>query len=264
MVKRMFFLGALIAALFVSLSATAQVKSARENVQSPGAPAVLKSPWIANGANTPPSYCKLPGSTCLFYGGDFDANNANANGLANENDLIVSDARTYTAFSVPSQRIWTVTGALGNHLSTVSVIDPKQAKWEIRSGVSSGNGGVLLSSGTATAAYKATGRSGFGLTEYTVKVAISPPLVLTGGTYWVTVIPQCTNPNNSQCSNARYFLSDMTDNPAPNGKGHQPNDKAFFDSPFFGYTFYPTWGPTGVCGGLGCDKFSAGIIGTVQ
>jgi hypothetical protein len=263
-VTKIFFSLALIAALFVSLSAVAQVKSARENVQSPGSPAVLKSPWTGTSPNTPPAYCRLPGSGCLFYGGDFDSSNPNANGLANENDLAVSDARTYTPFTVPAGKVWTVTGALGNHLSSVSVIDPPQAKWEIRSGVSSGNGGVLLSSGTGSAVYHATGRSGFGLTEYTVRVPISPSVVLAAGTYWVTVIPQCTNPNNSQCGSARYFLSDMTDNPPPNGKGHEPVKDSFFDSTYFGYSFAPTWGSSGVCGGIGCNKFSAGIIGTQQ
>ncbi|HTE90991.1 MAG TPA: hypothetical protein VK639_18685 [Terriglobales bacterium] len=260
----MFFLGALIAALFVSLSATAQVRSARENVQNPGSPAVLKSPWSTNITNTPPSYCHLPGATCLFYGGDLDPNSPNANGLANENDLIVSDARTYTPFVVQAGRIWTVTGALGNHLSTVTVIDPAQAKWEIRTGVSSGNGGVLLSSGTGSADYLATGRSAFGLTEYTVRVPISPPVVLTSGTYWVTVVPQCTNPNDSQCGSARYFLSDVTSSSAPNAKGLEPGNDSFFDSPYFGFTFYPTWGPSGVCGGVGCNGFSAGVMGTKQ
>ena len=260
----MFYSAALIAALFVSLSAAAQVKSVRENVQSPGSSAVLKAPWTSDSPDTPPGYCRLTGAGCLFYGGDFDANSPNANGLANENDIIVSDARTYTAFIVPTGRIWTVTGALGNHLSSVSVIDPAQAKWEIRSGVSSGNGGVLLSSGTANAGYHATGRSGFGLTEYTVRIPISPSVVLTAGTYWVTVIPQCTNPNNSQCPNARYFLSDVTGTPPPHAKGAQPKDDAFFDSPYFGYSFYPTWGSSGACGGIGCQKFSAGIIGTSQ
>src|SRR5438874_11224264 len=135
MVTKMFYSAALIAALFVSLSAVSQVKSARENVQSPGSPAVLKSPWTSTSSNlppTPPASCRLPDSGCLFYGGDFDSSNSNANGLANENDLIVSDARTYTPFTVPAGRVWTVTGALGNHLSSVTVIDPPQAKWEIR------------------------------------------------------------------------------------------------------------------------------------
>jgi hypothetical protein len=265
MVTRMFYSAALIAALFVSLSAVSQVKSARENVQSPGSPAVLKSPWTSTSLPpTPPAYCRLPGSGCLFYGGDFDSSNANANGLANESDLAVNDARTYTPFTVPAGRVWTVTGAFGNHLSSVTVIDPPQANWEIRTGVSSGNGGVLLSSGTASAVYHATGRSGFGLTEYTVRVPISPSVVLASGTYWVTVIPQCTNPNNSQCGSARYFLSDVTDVPPPNGKGHEPGNDSFFDSTYFGFSFAPTWGSSGVCAGLGCNRFSAGIIGTSQ
>ena len=53
------------------------------------------------------------------------------------------------------------------------------ATWEIRTGVSAGNGGTLVASGsTATPTVTATGRSAFGFTEYQVEVAISPTLHL--------------------------------------------------------------------------------------
>ena len=57
---------------------------------------------------------------CYFYGGDFDPNNPNANGLANENDAIVGGspygAATYQNFVVSGQPI-DVTNLFTNNLS---------------------------------------------------------------------------------------------------------------------------------------------------
>ena len=56
--------------------------------------------------SAPPSYCK----PCLFYAGDFDSNASDANGLANEVDVLVSTgAAVYTPFIVPQGKTWTVT-----------------------------------------------------------------------------------------------------------------------------------------------------------
>ena len=86
-------------------------------------------------------------SSCLFYGGDFDPNNPNANGLANETDLIVGGnpygAATYQNF-INSQN-WNITGLFTNNLSSIS---PSSGYWEIRSGMSEGNDGTLIASGT--------------------------------------------------------------------------------------------------------------------
>ena len=79
-------------------------------------------------------------SGCLFCGGDFDPNNPNANGLANETDAIVggdpSGAATYQNFIVGGQG-WNITGLFTNNLSTLT---PSSGYWEIRSGMSEGNG----------------------------------------------------------------------------------------------------------------------------
>jgi hypothetical protein len=41
----------------------------------------------------------------------------------------------------------------------------------------------------------------------------------------------------------------------------EPLDMSYFDSPYFGYSFYPTNGAFGACFGFGCDAFSAGVSG---
>src|SRR5262249_46367437 len=80
------------------------------------------------------------GFACAFYGGDFDPNNPNANGLANETDGIVGGspygAATYQNFILPTEN--TVIGMFSNNLSG---LNPSTGYWEIRTGVSEGNGG---------------------------------------------------------------------------------------------------------------------------
>ena len=86
------------------------------------------------------------GFTCAFYAGDLDPNDPNQNGLANENDAIVGGspygAATYQNFNGAAVRspVWP-----SNNLSG---LNPATAYWEIRSGVSEGNGGTLIASGT--------------------------------------------------------------------------------------------------------------------
>jgi hypothetical protein len=274
MTRKFFFTLAIVAALVAipSLPTLAQdtqskpVVSARENVLVPGTEPVLKQPWQDSKTAPPvPSYCNGNGGGCLFYGGDSNSANKFDNALSNETDIVVSGspygAAVYANFEVPATQSWSVTGLFSNVLSTVDRISPNQVYWEIRSGVSAGNGGTLVASGTGSGSFIATGRTGLGLTEYTTKVYLTPSVPLVAGTYFMTVIPACTT-SNSTCPSARYFLSDVEDVPPPNKRGFQQGNLAFLNSAFAGANYEPTWGATGACAGLGCNRFSIGVIGT--
>jgi len=91
---------------------------------------LLQAPAFAQNPK-PPNYCK----PCLFYGGDFGDASV-ANGLANEQDLIDSNAQVWVPFDVPKAQQWKVTGLFTNDLSSVSVLDPQKAVWSIATGVS--------------------------------------------------------------------------------------------------------------------------------
>ena len=145
------------------------------------------------------------GYTCSFYGGDLDLNDPNQNGLANENDAIVPNqpwsnygAATYQNFVEGGI---TVKGLATNNLSG---LNPTAAYWEIRSGVSEGNGGILVASGTGSGAnfsHTLTSRSDFGYNEYTDFVG-GLNIFLSAGTYWFSVVPQDpANANRSFNSN---------------------------------------------------------------
>jgi len=174
------------------------------------------------------AYASCPveaGVQCAFYAGDLDLNDPNQNGLANENDAIVGGspygAATYQNFNFAGG---TVVGLATNNLSQ---LNPSTAYWEIRSGVSEGNGGTLIASGTGATSNQATGRSDFGYTEYTNFVG-GLSVNLGAGQYWMAVVPQ--DPNNA----GRSFNSD-TD--GLNSVGSQNNNQQYFNSAFFGANF---------------------------
>jgi hypothetical protein len=219
--------------------------------------------------------CGNPAANCLFYGGDFVFNplypTGLPNGLANETTELVPGtpygAATWVPFTVPAGEIWLVTGLFTNDFSTYGVLDQgaeptSVASWSINEDVFAGNGGTVVGSGTSPATSTPTGRADFGLFEYTVQVT-GLSLTLTPGSYWMSVVPVCTNTADPYCDGV-FFLSDVEYiNTTPtNAFGPpEPVDASFFDSPYFLLSFNPTEGPLGACAGFGCDAFSAGAIG---
>ncbi len=220
--------------------------------------------------------CGNPARPCLFYGGDFVDNPLGpsdlANGLANETTNLVPGtpygAAVWSAFTVPAGQTWYVTGLFTNNQSSYGVLDQSPnvpeaaAAWSINEGVVPGSAGTVVASGTSAATSTPTGRQAFGLNEYTVQVT-GLSITLTSGTYWMSVVPLCTNTADPYCGGL-FFESDVeyiNTTPA-NARGPaQPIDAAFFDSPAFFLTFDPTNGTVGACGGFGCDAFSAGVLG---
>ena len=107
------------------------------------------------------------------------------------------------------------------------------ATWEIRQGVSAGNGGTLIASGTTlTPQVTATGRSGFGFIEFMVQVN-DLDVHLDPGTYWLNVTPV------DNLDGGRSFDSTTSGGNCV-GTPCGDNDTAFLDSTFFGVFFEPT------------------------
>ena len=220
--------------------------------------------------------CGNPSGPCLFYGGDFVVDPfyppSLANGLANETDLnvfgIPYGAAAWVPFTVPAGTGWAVTGLFTNNQSTYGVLDQypttptSAAFWSVNQAVSPGNAGTVIASGTSAATSTPTGRAAFGLNEYTVQVT-GLNFVLAPGKYWMAVVPLCTNTDDAYCHGV-FFESDVeyiNVRPANAQGPPEPVDESFFDSPFFGVSFTQTNSATGACGGIGCDAFSAGVLG---
>jgi hypothetical protein len=210
-------------------------------------------------APAPPSFCK----PCLWYAGDFNSNNSEANILSNEKDILAPESAVYVPFTVPKGKVWKITGAFGIVLSTVEKIDPAQADWSFSKGVSEGNGGTLIKSGTSPGTVKLLDCGArielncLGILVQRIQVTLK------AGRYWLSVVPYCTNQNDSQCQSARYFLGDVEDHPPLNRYGPKDVlDASYFTSQLVDLYYVPTWGSSGPCGGIGCDMFSAGLLGT--
>lgn len=249
--KRALFVTALVITL-ISLSAAAATKQESALSRS-GDPS--KKNQIHKGSAVPPPSC----SPCLFYGGDLNPTDANADGFSDENTLLVNGSSTYGAVSIPAGPNASVTGILVNVLATAA-FDPFTATYDIRQGVSEGSGGTEVSSGSGSVTVAATGRNAFGLYEYTVTVTFSA-VTLVPGEYWFNLTPQCTNTLDGSCTVFRQFASNTTQETNAVNGGWQPDNEMFLNSAYFGET-YANWCDSAF--GLNteqCDWLSFGLVG---
>jgi hypothetical protein len=185
-----------------------------------------------------------PGS--LWYNGDWNM----VNGLANERNTFYTQAAVYDDFDVTAPLGWNVTAIFSDNLLTTSVT---AADWEIRTGVSEGNAGALIASGTTNSPIvTATGRCGFGLCEYMVEVTglnVFLPMLPAGQHYWLNV----TTVGNGGGRSFNTTTSGANCAGSPCGN----DQNAFFNSTSFGTYFTSTANE-----GQPYD-YSNGVIGTV-
>src|SRR5277367_3161986 len=95
-------------------------------------------------------------SSCIFYGGDSNVYGSNAQAFVNDNTVLAPDSATYAAVSIPPAVQGVITGIFFMELSALpsNVFDPDTAAYDIRTGVSSGNGGTSVASGSRTMFYE--------------------------------------------------------------------------------------------------------------
>jgi hypothetical protein len=185
-----------------------------------------------------------PGS--LWYNGDWN----HVNELANERNTDVSQAAVYDDFNITGGPMWHITAVFSDNPESTVITG---ADWEIRTGLSAGNGGTLIASGTTNSpVVTPTGRSGMGYNEYMVEVTglnVFLPMLPAGQHYWLNVTPVGNG-------TGRSFNSDTSGaNCVGTPCGNDAN--AFFNSTFFDANFQPT-STQGQPG-----DFSNGVIGTV-
>jgi hypothetical protein len=189
-----------------------------------------------------------PGS--LWYNGDFNF----VNGVANERNTVVSQAAVYDDFNVTALLGWHVTAVFSDNLLFMQ--DPPRdvtgADWEIRTGVSEGNAGTLIASGTTNSPIVTLTGRGADVFEYMVEVTalnVFLPMLPSGQHYWLNVTPVGSGSGGS--FNSTTSGTNCVGTPCGN------DQNAFFNSTFFGAYFTST-ANEGVPG-----DFSNGVIGTV-
>jgi hypothetical protein len=187
------------------------------------------------------------GGDFLWYNGDFNG----VNGLANERNTIVSQAAVYDDFNVTAPLGWNVTAVFSDNLITPG-LPITGADWEIRTGISEGNAGTLVASGTTNSPIVTLTWCHFGFCEYRVQVpslSVFLPMLPSGQHYWLNVTPV----GNGTGRSFNSTTSGLHAVGSPPGN----DQNAFFNSTFFGTYFTSTANE-----GQPYD-YSNGVIGTV-
>ena len=209
-----------------------------------------------------PSDC----SPCLYYSGDLDASNPNADGLFNGNATGVgASGQVWVPFTATSDGVRSGTPPLliHKHILVTKITfnmhmnqypsDLTKTTWAFKTLVSSGDSGINAPHNTCGfATVTATGRSLYGYTEYSITCNLKTAAKLAVGTnYWVNIYPTFT-------SGSYGYASGVEDVPPQNLLGWGDDfDNSFWYSTYFGYNYAPA---TTV--GYGLDEFSIAIAGT--
>lgn len=150
----------------------------------------------------------------VWYGGDPDL----VNGFA-----IDFDAFTYDDFDVTGGGE-TVNYLMANVFANTTIAS---ANWEIRQGISEGNGGTLVASGSAAVTQTTNGFDAFGFTGYKLEMS-GMNVNLADGTYFIGW-------NVGDLAGARCFVDTTS---GANGIGSPIfNGNTFLNSSFFGVNF---------------------------
>jgi hypothetical protein len=137
-----------------------------------------------------------------------------------------------------------------------------QGTYDIRTGVSEGDGGTSIASGSGAVVVQPTGRNFLGLYEYTVALSWSSAVTLTPGEYWFNVTPQCLNTLDGSCNVFRQFVSNTTSLANGRHASWQPLHEMFLNSSFFGFT-WANWCDSSLgFNSQQCAAMSFGLRGT--
>ncbi len=249
-------LSAVVLAVVFTMLATAQdVRKPTMTMSRSGDASFHGSPGWGN----PPANA----ADLIFYGGDVNASDPHVNAYPNGNTLLVPNTTTYGAVTVPANSKVVASGVLFNQIAILQgdIFDPATATYDVRIGVSEGNGGTSVLSGSNHQYSQTTGRMPFSYVEYATSVAFTQRFTPTPGTtYWVNLSSQCTDSSNSLCTGLQFFEDNTTQKTNGINANVQPAYQAFFNSAFFGYNW------PNVCDLVGgesplCEYLSFGIYG---
>ena len=185
--------------------------------------------------------------TILWYNGNLAANGG---GTVNEQTTNGGSFNIYDDFNVTGAG-WIVDRVWSNN--SMQFTGVTQAAWSIRSGMSVGNGGTVIASGTSSATQTPTGLSNpsLGFLDYTIQVT-GLNVTLAPGVYWLSVSPLVGA--DPTVTFGGVFRSYNSRTAGANAVGTPPgNDmNSFFNSSFLGYNYAPAFG----------NDYSMGVAGT--
>jgi hypothetical protein len=186
-------------------------------------------------------------NSVLWYNGDLPS----GGGTVNEESSNIGSANVYDDFNVTDAGGWQVDRLWSN--DSMQFQGVTSASWSIRFGMSAGNPGTIVASGTTSATQTPTGRynASLGFNEYTIQIT-GLNVYLSPGKYWLSVSPFVGSDPISNGSLRSYvsltFGANSVGDPAGNNGG------GFIYWPYAGYNYAPNFFN---------QDYSMGLAGTV-
>ncbi len=223
--------------------------TARENASATSADPDSQPVETMGSSNLP--FC--PPKTCLYYAGDFDSTDFNANALFNANS-VGTGVEAWTFVGVKPPKAVTVTGVTFNQFFTspFTGTNPTPFQTQINIVPYSNNGGTIVCNTSGNATMKQYGESDFGLVQYsyTVKKLAKPCRIQPGskGATYVNLLPTS--------SSGYGYVVDVEDAKPKNHRGwnNDTDDCYFYATQGTGYDPCTTQG-------MGFDEFSIALTG---
>jgi hypothetical protein len=138
--------------------------TARENPQAVSTEPATEQVMTTSSGKLP--FC--PPKTCLYYAGDFNSADSNANGLFNGTDT--DGAKGLTWVGVKPPRAATITGVTFNQLFTQGFVGTNPTPFYTQIGMSVNGGGKLVCNTSGNATLTRYGESDFGLVQYSYTI----------------------------------------------------------------------------------------------
>lgn len=126
--------------------------------------------------------CLATADQTLWYGGDLDHNRALYAQTGFSRESYVYDDFDVTGIGAR------FTGAFGDYAALDTYQLPTSARYEIRTGMSVGNGGTLVASGLAPATVKENGNFNFSIGKFLISIS-GLDISLQPGRYWLSLSP---------------------------------------------------------------------------
>lgn len=147
-------------------------------------------------------------SNCLWYSGDIDFGAPNWDGLWNSNVPNLGEELQVWVPFVPGYGPWLTsavqikTVTFNEHSTGIPAVT--NMTFDFRTGMSAGNAGTVIYSGNCNySAPVATGRTGYGYTEYAYTCVLPKTITLKSGSiYWINLTPTLSNDYAAYLSNA--------------------------------------------------------------
>jgi hypothetical protein len=193
--------------------------TARENPQTVSARSTKESKTPSPSSDLP--FC--PAKSCLYYAGDFDSTDSNANGLYNANDT-GDGLIAWTWVGVKPPKAVIVTGATFNEFFTEGFVGTNPTPFQTQVGISQNGEGKLVCNTSGNATLRRYGESDFGLVQYSYTIKklkqsckIAKPTQQFPSTY-VNLLPTSsngygyvTNVEDAKPKNHRGWKNDLDD-----------------------------------------------------